>query len=47
MRLRDLFMGLRGSIGGLPGVPGGREGIQGIPWVHRIGLMSIFTIHKA
>ena len=44
MRPRDLFMGLRGSIGGLPG---GREGIQGIPWGHRVGLMSLLMIHKA
>ena len=54
MRPRDLFMGLRGSIGGLPGgprgsqgVPGGQEGIQGMPWDHRVGLMSLFMIHKA
>ena len=47
MRPRDLFMGLRGSIRGLPGVPGGQEGIQGIPWAHRVGLMSVFMIHKA
>ena len=47
-------MGLTGSIGGLPGsprgsqgVPGGQEGIQGIPWGHRVGLMSLFMIHKA
>ena len=44
MRPRNLFMGLRGLIGG---VPGGREGIQGIPWGHRVGLMSLFMIHKA
>ena len=47
MRPRDLFMGLRRSIGGLPGVPGGQEGIQGIPWGHRVGLMSLFMIYKA
>ena len=39
-------MGLRGLIGGCQGVPGGREGIQGIPWGHRVGLMSLFMIHK-
>ena len=37
-------MGLRGLIGGLPG---GQEGIQGIPWGHRVGLMSLLMIHKA
>ena len=43
-------MGLRGWIGGArgsQGVLGGREGIQGIPWGHRVGLMSLFMIHKA
>ena len=47
-------MGLTGLIGGLTGgarvcqgVPGGQEGIQGIPWDHRVGLMSLFMIHKA
>ena len=45
MRPRDLFMGLKGSIGG--GVPGGQEGTQGIPWGHRVGLMSLFMIYKA
>ena len=44
MRPRDLFMGLRGSIGGCQGVLGGQEGIQGIPWGHRVGLMSFFMI---
>ena len=39
-------MGPRGSIGGA-GVPGGQEGIQGIPWGHRVGLMSLLMIHKA
>ena len=29
------------------GVPGGQEGIQGIPLGHRVGLMSLFMIHKA
>ena len=47
MRPRDLFMGLRGSIGGLQGVQGGQEGIQGIPGGHRVGLMSLLMIHKA
>ena len=49
MRPRDLFTGLRGSIGGGggQGVPGGQEGIQGIPWGLRLGLMSLFMIHKA
>ena len=47
MRPRDLFTGLRGSMGGGQGVPGGQEGIQGIPWDHRVGLMSLFMIHKA
>ena len=48
MRSRDLFMGLRGSMGGgVQGVTGGQEGIQGIPWGQRVGLMSIFMIHKA
>ena len=47
MRPRDLFMGLRGSIGGLQGVQGGQEGIQGIPGGHRVGLMSLFMIYKA
>ena len=48
MRPRDLFMGLRGSIGrGGQGVSGGHEGIQGIPWGHRVSLMSLFMIHKA
>ena len=37
-------MGLRGLIGGLPG---GQEGIQGIPWGHRVGLMSLLMTHKA
>ena len=46
MRPRDLFMGLRGSIGGAGG-PKGQEGIQGIPWGHRVGLMSLLIIHKA
>ena len=49
MRPRDLFMGLRGWIGGArgsKGVQGGREGIQGNPWGHRVGLMSLFVIHK-
>ena len=48
MRPRDLFMGLRGWIGGArgsQGVLGGREGIQGIPWGHRVGLMSLFIRH--
>ena len=40
-------MGLRGLMGGCQGVPGGQEGIQGIPWGHRVGLMSLFMIHKA
>ena len=44
MRPRDLYMGLRGSTGGLPG---GQEGIQETPWAHRVGLMSLFMIHKA
>ena len=48
MRPRDLFTGLRGSMGGGgQGVPGGQEGIQGIPWGHRVGLMSLLMIHKA
>ena len=47
MRPRDLFMGPRGSIRGLPRVPGGQEGIQGIPWGHRVGLMSLLMIYKA
>ena len=48
MRPRDLFTGLRGSIGwGGQGVPGGQEGIQGILWGHRVGLMSLLMIHKA
>ena len=34
-------------MGGCQGVPGGQEGIQGIPWGHRIGLMSLLMIHKA
>ena len=32
---------------GGPGVTGGQEGIQGIPWGHRVGLVSLFMIHKA
>ena len=28
-------------------MPGDQEGIQGIPWGHRVGLMSLFMIHKA
>ena len=36
-----------GRFGGCQGVPGGHEGIQGIPLGHRIGLMSLFMIHKA
>ena len=47
MRPRDLFMGGGGRLGGCQGVPGGQEGIQGIPWGHRVGLMSLFMIHKA
>ena len=49
MRPRDLFTGLRGSMGGggAGGPMGGQEGIQGIPWGHRVGLMSLFMIHKA
>ena len=31
MRPRDLFMGLRGLIGGLPGGPGGSRGHLGDP----------------
>ena len=34
-------------MGGCQGVPGGQEGIQGIPWGHRVGLMSLLMIHKA
>ena len=29
------------------GGPWGQEGIQGIPWGLRLGLMSLFMIHKA
>ena len=47
MRPRDLFGGPGGAMGGGQGVPGGQEGIQGIPWGHRVGLMSLFIIHKA
>ena len=49
MRPRDLFIDLRGWIGGArgsKGVQGGREGIQGMPWGHRVGLMSLFMIDK-
>ena len=34
-------------MGGCQGVTGGQEGIQGIPWSHRVGLMSLFMNHKA
>ena len=34
-------------MGGCQGVPGGQEGIQGMPWGHRVGLMSLYMIHKA
>ena len=37
----------QGRLGGCQGVPGGQEGIQGIPWGHRVGLMSLLMIHKA
>ena len=47
MRPRDLFIGLRGSIGGLPGGPRGSRGHPGDPMGHRVGLMSLFMIHKA
>ena len=43
MRPRNLFMGLRGLIGGLPGGPKGSRGHPGDPMV---GLMSLFMIHR-
>ena len=27
-------------------MPGGQEGIQGIPWDHKVGLMSLFMIQR-
>ena len=42
-------MGQRGSMEGVcvQGAPGGQEGVEGIAWGHRVGLMSLFMIHKA
>ena len=47
MRPRDLFMGLGGSIGGARGFQRAERASKGIPWGHRVGLMSLFMIHKA
>ena len=50
LRVHEAKRPVYGSEGvdwGGQGVPGGREGIQGIPWGHRVGLMSLFMIHKA
>ena len=40
-------MGLRRLIGGLPRGPRGSRGHPGDPMGHRVGLMSLFMIHKA
>ena len=47
MRPRDLFTGLRGSMGGGTGGPRGSRGHSGDPMGHRVGLMSLLMIHKA
>ena len=45
---QEISLGVPGGRGGGgQGVPGGQEGIQGMPWGHRVGLMSLYMIHKA
>ena len=46
LRPRDLFRGSRGSMGEQGG-PRGSRGHPGIPWGHRVGLMSLLIFHKA
>ena len=45
MRPRELFRDSKGLMGG--GGPRGSRGHLGIPWGHRVGLMSLQMIHEA